>query len=76
MSPAVSRYSLYSAEHDGYPIVMREHARETTVPVGYSKPDVPMVKPTHDWQGEHASYPLGVAVGASVFNDRCVRLSL
>jgi hypothetical protein len=31
------------------------------VPVGYSNPNVPMAKPTQDWQGEHASYPLGVA---------------
>jgi hypothetical protein len=31
------------------------------VPVGYSNPDVPMVKTTQDWQGEYASYPLGVA---------------
>jgi len=37
-------------------------------PVGYSNSNVPMVKPTQDWQGEHASYPLGVA------RNRCVRL--
>jgi hypothetical protein len=48
------------------------------VPVGYSKWNVPMVKPTQDWQGEDASYALGVArgVGASLFSERCVRLSL
>ena len=38
------------------------------VPVGYSNSNVPMVKPTQDWQGEHASYPLGIA------RDRCVLL--
>jgi hypothetical protein len=31
------------------------------VPVGYPNSDVPMAKPTQDWQGEHASYPLGVS---------------
>jgi hypothetical protein len=32
-----------------------------------------MVKPTQDWQGEHASYPLDVArIGASFLSDRRV----
>jgi integrase/recombinase XerD len=40
------------------------------VPVGYSNPDVPMVKTTQDWQGEYASYPLGVARNRRVLLQR------
>jgi hypothetical protein len=39
-----------------------------------SNPNGPMVKPTQDWQGEHASYPLGVRrIGVSFFSaSRCL----
>ena len=40
------------------------------VPVGYSNPNVPMVKPTQDRQGEHASYALSVARNACVLVQR------
>jgi hypothetical protein len=43
---------------------------ETPVPVGYSNSNVPMVKPTQDWQAEHASYPLGVARNRRVLLQR------
>ena len=43
--------------------------------VGYSTSHVPMVKPTQDRRGGHASYPPGrrAEIGASFFSDRCVR---
>jgi hypothetical protein len=55
---------------------LRKAYTDIPVPVGHSNPNVPMVKPTQDWQGEHASHPLGVGrIGASFFSDRCLRLS-
>jgi hypothetical protein len=43
------------------------HAWEIGVPVGYSNSNVPIVKPTQDWQGEYASYPLpSRGIGASL----------
>jgi hypothetical protein len=38
--------------------------------VGYSNSNASMVKPTQDWQGEHASYPLGVARNRRVLFQR------
>src|SRR5215468_11947584 len=40
--PILARWELWRASFSG-------------VPVGYSNPNVPMVKPTHDRQGEDAS---------------------
>ena len=45
-------------------------AKELPVPVGYSNSNVPMVKPTEDWQGQHASYRLGVAPAGSNRSSR------
>ena len=42
----------------------------TPVLVGYSNPNVPMVKLTQDWQGEHVSYPLSVAGNRPVLLQR------
>jgi hypothetical protein len=43
---------------------------KTVVPVGYSNSNVPMMKPTQDWQGEHAPYPLDVARNRRVLLQR------
>jgi len=44
--------------------------------VGYSNPNVPMVKPTQDWQGQDASCARDVTRNRGVVLQRCVRLSL
>jgi hypothetical protein len=44
--------------------------------VGYSNSNASMVKPTQDWQGEHASYPLGVARNRRILLQRKVCAAL
>jgi hypothetical protein len=46
------------------------------VPVGYSNPNVPMVKPTQDREGEDASCALDVARNRSVLLQRLMRTTL
>jgi hypothetical protein len=70
-APPVARYGLKNVP------THIEIIAELPVPVGYSNPDVPMVKPPKI--GKASTRPTLWAsrgIGASFLSDRCVRLSL
>jgi hypothetical protein len=46
---------------------------QPAVAVGYSNSNVPTVKPTQDWQGEHPPSPLDATRNWCVFFQRYIR---